>query len=1262
MTDAALVLAGGGNLNPATANAVQKEMWVCDVCKVKKFEDFDEACRHEESCALEQEKAKTAKPTASYDSNADDVPTTRSNRKRQSQAQAAETSKNIPSIFQKKTKREKQQAGETSKSTTSNRITKGKVLQDVKSNGNKNQKGMLAFVRSQASSSSEKSEMASTKMVSSSPKGNKKRRSPSNENNPDKKSVQLVELAHPADQQKPPKKAKTKGKAAKRTKAIVKSTSNAATLAAIFQNSNKEKAEDGKALMSEQVAAELQSQRRLERECQRERERERQRKRQETFFQRKPANKTCGMPCDKKKSSKFSSCPRFPVPSFSPAPAPRINSHTSIPTEKNNVWASEDDLQKARLVVQKSLPFPSRPSLQFADHKASSWELCRTALDDGIQKHPALCTPSIQTELAKILNVIPRESASSNHEKQTHGCDLDVSDICGETNLSVAKHLGAFVREWMVERQKSHQRMAERQKALLKKHKTSNRKKRTTRDEDLWTDSEDDDNALPSICLIEGPVGSCKSALIHAVARQCECPVVELNTSDKRGGAHLRKVLEETTLSHSSLEMLKKQEANIFFRNNLGSDDSDDEQEIQQSGSKLTVILIDEVDNIYESDIGFWSSLYDLTKRARCPVFLTANSLPRGLSSSPSLRFRHFITSRPSPSECAKKIEQLVHRGGFTRQKSETNIQAFASVAEQCGCDLRRIKQELQLFLCTKQSTDNVAANKCNGNPIPCVALAEPHHEAKKSDKTVYIESITPKTVASDDCTLITIKGKNFRKSCDASSIAVFAGGQECYGARLVDEETILAVVQPRLRPHGVDRFGIRVASSGFIEVERPSLNALFVPISLRSGQSKARLTNISSSAMNVPLIDDSNISVMKACNIEYSFPASDDAPSDEEEIIEFNDARDSSRSTWLSCRASCLKQERSLRSLSSQTQEEAMKTADELVATEIKKMSENRDTAVVEPLVADQSAACQRDKDEQHVLELMAREYELASDASLLDCYVGVPLSSGASPGFGYDFTPEGSRSGGMLSQHGNATHCSAEKLFALGWKDSCAFYGDQESFMFHPRGRDLQLVNFAHMGIRGQAQSMEQEANAPDEKDLEANNTEKADLTLWEPLDSRLSSEDFCLDRPIPTSLASLPSMLLSARKYLTPPYLKHDVLFGRLAQMSDSGREMMGVLYSEDQAKVHVCGSSADSVLHMDYLPTLRNMAAYEQAASSVADTEATGSRRRTRKSRRGRIHYFESLNQCYGWDNEFAFSATGLGQRLADARLHFRPIAG
>jgi predicted HD phosphohydrolase len=30
---------------------VQKERWVCDVCRIATFDDYQEACRHEETCA-----------------------------------------------------------------------------------------------------------------------------------------------------------------------------------------------------------------------------------------------------------------------------------------------------------------------------------------------------------------------------------------------------------------------------------------------------------------------------------------------------------------------------------------------------------------------------------------------------------------------------------------------------------------------------------------------------------------------------------------------------------------------------------------------------------------------------------------------------------------------------------------------------------------------------------------------------------------------------------------------------------------------------------------------------------------------------------------------------------------------------------------------------------------------------------------------------------------------------------------------------------
>lgn len=573
-----------------SARTVQKELWICDVCKVKKFEDFEEACRHEETCKMEKEPATKREINAANDSL---LATNSVERKKKNEVDdndnhnkiSRRSSKKIPKMFdvQKKAKCD----------------FRNGVLKDIKSNcksesqSNKQRGTVTSSVIDLQRSSSSENSLQSTKVEKGIQSPNKRtnKRKPADSQG----SVNVVHLVHPAEnQKKPKKKPKTKG-----TKS--NQSCNTATLATIFQkDKNKSKPAETNALMAEQVAAEFQAKRRLERE----RDRERQKKRQETFFKPKinsPSKFINSGPTSKPQMA----CPRFPVPSFV-HPPDNTNYHDGgDPTRGDTTLASMEGLAMARILIQKSLKFPGRQLLEFTDEGELPWTYSNPT-DTDEKKHEAECidSQSVQKELVKILTISEKpESSLSNTPSSNQSLlwvdkdVLDFSDICGETNKSVAKHMEAFVREWMVERHKAHQRMAERQKALRKQRKTAKSKKKA-QDEDLWMDYDSDCDSedlfsLPSICLIEGPVGSCKSSLVHAVARKCECPVVELNTSEKRGSANLRKILEEATVSHSSLEMLKKREANLCSLTDLVDSDEESNSE-QQSGSSLTVILIDE--------------------------------------------------------------------------------------------------------------------------------------------------------------------------------------------------------------------------------------------------------------------------------------------------------------------------------------------------------------------------------------------------------------------------------------------------------------------------------------------------------------------------------------------------------------------------------------------------------------------------------------------------------------------------------------------
>jgi hypothetical protein len=555
------------------SNTVLKELWVCDVCKTQKFEDYDEACRHEEACQLEQERSKAINDGDTVHPSLD---ASKADRKRKNNnvesnhKQAHSSNRKIPSMFnvqQKKAKRDSKHPTEEIKNVAG-RKKEDRVLQDVKSNSKKsgsNKEGndMDRVIDLLSSSSSENSIVKSktSKVLS-------KRKT----NDSFDASTKMIQLVHPSDQKKPQKQAKKKTKPSQ-------SSDTTATLAAIFQKDSK-KATDAKAFLAEQVAAEFQAKRRLERE----RERERQEKRKETFFKSKTT-------ASSKPTKHKVSCPRFPNPSYV---YPAANSQLSLPKKGENALFPDESITQARTLIQKSLPFPGREPLQFTDDGETPWAFSSssTSLDDVPTADSSLDSQSVQNELAKILTIRKESRPLTDTTLWVEKYGLEPSSICGDTNQSIAEKIDSFVRAWMVERHKSHQRMAERQKSLRRAAKR--KKKVKQEDEDLWMDSDDElESTLPSICLIEGPVGSCKSSLVHAIARQCECPVVELNTSEKRGSANLRKVLEEATLSHSSLDMLKKREANLFNRMELVDSDEESESE-EPSGSSLTIILIDE--------------------------------------------------------------------------------------------------------------------------------------------------------------------------------------------------------------------------------------------------------------------------------------------------------------------------------------------------------------------------------------------------------------------------------------------------------------------------------------------------------------------------------------------------------------------------------------------------------------------------------------------------------------------------------------------
>ena len=142
-----------------------------------------------------------------------------------------------------------------------------------------------------------------------------------------------------------------------------------------------------------------------------------------------------------------------------------------------------------------------------------------------------------------------------------HGIRHIPGDVCGGANKESAKSLMTFIGEWKAHRAEFVKKMEAKRKSLGSR-KTKGKKKgcsgRSYYDDDIWCDTDDEDLGLCNIFLLNGPHGTGKSTLVHAAARQTGCALLEINTTEKRGGSALKRAIEECTQSHSSLALLKR--------------------------------------------------------------------------------------------------------------------------------------------------------------------------------------------------------------------------------------------------------------------------------------------------------------------------------------------------------------------------------------------------------------------------------------------------------------------------------------------------------------------------------------------------------------------------------------------------------------------------------------------------------------------------------------------------------------------------------
>jgi hypothetical protein len=573
-------------ISPETmTKEVTREKWVCDFCKNATFDDFQDACDHEALCQVQL-------ATSTNDTPAQKEPSR--------EAIKGMKENYHPSIHESSLSNRKKDKEEsppmkpkqlkfpsTEKSKKGCTFESCQVCEDGETTSNK----AIDLIMKKTSKSS-KASSPEVQIV-----GTTKAKTAT-------ASIFLKQATLI------PSKAKTNKTATSNASTNGKKTSNIAkqqNIAALFQNPSQKSA-----VLAEHRAAEFAAKRRLQQEAEKERERKRQETRKALY--------------EEKQKKLTSVAPTVFQVATSNATPKRLDSGS----KQNPIDLTADTPQHQKLGAIKNIKakdvraYPPRfpiPSHVFhSEGNTRDSYLSKDQYKHFIQtsRHPS-GKDSVSCELNDIpscqlpLNVVPTYPPDVLHQSFSRVLKTDSSDcymkddtlnmlwsekytmktlphdIYGDENKQTAQSLMDFIQDWKGHRQRMYQARAEAREKAKRKGKKRPKKVEYYSDDDFWSDDEDD-GGLCNLFLLTGEAGSGKTSLVHAAAKNCQCPLIEINTTLERGGKALKRAIEESTQSESSLALLKHSNSLDTF----GILDEGDNDEEGIPNSSLAIILIDE--------------------------------------------------------------------------------------------------------------------------------------------------------------------------------------------------------------------------------------------------------------------------------------------------------------------------------------------------------------------------------------------------------------------------------------------------------------------------------------------------------------------------------------------------------------------------------------------------------------------------------------------------------------------------------------------
>ncbi|KTW27993.1 hypothetical protein T552_01858 [Pneumocystis carinii B80] len=181
--------------------------------------------------------------------------------------------------------------------------------------------------------------------------------------------------------------------------------------------------------------------------------------------------------------------------------------------------------------------------------------------------------------------------------------------------------------------------------------------------------------------LLTGPHGSYKSASVYAIAKELGFEIFEINSGSRRSGKDILDLVGEMSQSH----LVDGEKVSNFNKSCFKT-------KLDMSFRKQSLILIEEVDILYEEDRNFWDTVMNLVYKSKRPIIMTCtdiNTIPGFF-----LEFQSIIYFSTAPADLAANYLYLLSLSeGYIFSKEDLMLLYISK-----GCDLRASILQLQFF------------------------------------------------------------------------------------------------------------------------------------------------------------------------------------------------------------------------------------------------------------------------------------------------------------------------------------------------------------------------------------------------------------------------------------------------------------------------------------------------------------------------------------------------------------------------------------